>query len=86
MSTKPISQKEARRLRKRVEALESLVRMERLRYASSFPGGVHIATIHYPGEARTAVGTARMLGHAVVCTIEAGTIKLFALPHPQVPA
>jgi len=86
MAAKPISQKEALRLRKRVKQLEDLLQGERRRYSSDWPGGVHVASTFNASESvRTAIGTARVLGHAVVVTVEGGTLKFFALPHPKVP-
>lgn len=86
MASKTISQTEARRLQKRVAALEDLITGERRRYASSWPGGVHVATINPDTGLHATLSTARILGHAVVVTVEAGSVKFFALPHPKVPA
>lgn len=86
MKKKPITQREARRLQRRVELLEELIRSERSRYSAMWPGGVHLATINPDASLHATVNTARVLGHAVVCTVEAGRIKFFALPHPSVPA
>lgn len=81
-----ISQTEARRLRRRVDALQDLIAGERRRYASSWPGGVHLASINPDPSLHATINTARILGHAVVVTVEAGQVKFFALPHPKVPA
>lgn len=87
MRRKTISQTEARRLQKRVAALEDLIAGERRRYGSTWPGGVHVASVNSPDpRLQATVQTARALGHAVVVTEEAGSIKFFALPHPKVPA
>ncbi len=86
MKRKTISQTEARRLQKRVGVLEDLIASERRRYASSWPGGVHVATINPDATLHATLNTARILGHAVVVTVEAGNVKFFALPHPKVPA
>lgn len=85
MASKSISQTEARNLRKRVALLEDLVAAERRRYASSWPGGVHLATINPDASLHATLNTARILGHAVVVTVETGNVKFFALPHPKVP-
>lgn len=85
MKKKPITQTEARNLRKRVALLEDLVAAERRRYAISWPGGVHLATINPDASLHATLNTARILGHAVVVTVEAGNVKFFALPHPKVP-
>lgn len=61
-----ISQREARRLLKRVEALETERRVQRRSWATEYPGGTHIDTIEVQNNEWHIVSTARKLGHAVV--------------------
>jgi hypothetical protein len=76
-----ISQREARGLRIRVRAIERELTEQRRSYASEWPGGTHIATTDPGLEVRTAVKTARRLGHAVVATLGSeGNLYLHALP------
>ncbi len=80
--TRPISQREARRLRKRVDALESADRVRRNRWAATYPGGTHIATmaaVDLP-KSLSAVETARNLQHAVVVTTDGNNVLFYALP------
>lgn len=87
MSTKPISQKEARRLKARVRQLEIILEEQRRRWGQYWPGGTNITSLSAPDpRLLTAIETARLLGHAVVVTVESGRIYFYALPHPQVPA
>ena len=64
--SKVISQREARRLRKRVEQLEAEESARRARWAAEYPGGVLLDTIHVNVAEWWIVQTARNLGHAVV--------------------
>ena len=61
-----ISQREARRLRKRVAELEQADAGRRNRWAADYPGGVNIDTIAVTETEWHVVQTARLLGHAVV--------------------
>lgn len=81
-----ISQREAQRLRKRVEALEAQITGQRSRYVSAWPGGTHIGTIPLERSFLSGrVEAARMLGHAVVITSpnNDGKLELYALPLPE---
>lgn len=86
MKRKTISQTEARRLRKRVGQLEEMIAYQRRRYATRWPGGVHVATIHPDTVLHAKLSTAAALDHAIVAVVEGATIRFFALPHPKVPA
>jgi hypothetical protein len=79
MST--ISQREARRLKKRVRELEERIRMQNVRWASEWPGGVEIASFTDVGELVSAeIRTARLLGHAAVCTVnQANVVRIFGV-------
>ena len=61
-----ISQREARRLKKRVDELERQRASQFARWGSEFPGGVNIDFIDVQAVEYVAVKTAVALGHAVV--------------------
>lgn len=63
---KTISQREARRLRKRVEELERHAALRANAWATDWPGGVHIDRIHVNDIEVNIARTARKLGHALV--------------------
>lgn len=77
-----ISQREARRLKKRVEELEYLLRNERRIWGAEYPGGVNIATAAYGKDStvNTAIQTARKLQHAVVVLADDTSVRFYALP------
>lgn len=80
-----ISQREARRLKKRVERLEGIISAQRRNWAAEYLGGVRVQSAKWDAEHRipVAVRTARKCGHAVVVTAEDdGTVYFVALPHP----
>jgi hypothetical protein len=65
-----ISQREARRLHKRVEELERVLRTQRNNWAGDWiPGWVHIDSLSLAGEDWATVKTARKLGHAVIIVL-----------------
>ena len=61
-----ISQREARRLRKRVSELERIDAGRKARWSSDYPGGTNIDTLHVSETEWFIVRTAKALGHAVV--------------------
>ena len=64
-----ISQREARRLQKRVNELQAELNEQQYRWAKQWPGGVNIFTENAPSSTLLAiVRTARALKHAVVVT------------------
>lgn len=78
-----ISQREARRLRKRVAELEGLEYRRRRAWASEWPHGTEIAAVKLVEYASVPVSirVARRLNHAVVCTVsDDGTVRFIALP------
>jgi hypothetical protein len=82
-----ISQREARRLRKRVAALEREERERRFRWVETYPGGTHLGTITMPRDWLVGrIEAARLLGHAVVVTVPTnnGEIRVYALPLAEV--
>jgi hypothetical protein len=79
---KTISQREARRLKLRVQELERAFWMQRKTWSADYVGGVHLASVIVPTVEATMVRTARKCKHAVVVTVEDNnTLRLFALPH-----
>jgi len=73
-----ISQREARRLRKRVQELEKLQADQRNRWAADYPGGITLGTISRSKDWLTGrIDAARMLGHPVVVTQDYGGQLLF---------
>jgi len=78
-----ISQREARRLRQRVQLLEAAEMKRRRSWSMDWPGGVNVETLTLQPSSAAIVRTARRLGHAVVVVIDNGdTARLMALPHP----
>ena len=61
-----ISQREARRLRKRVAELENREAIRNRRWGSEYPGGIHLDTVEVRPVEYVVVTTARKLGHACV--------------------
>ncbi|MFK2876947.1 hypothetical protein [Rhodanobacter hydrolyticus] len=80
MSTKHISQREARALKRRVAQLEAAEDRRRNCYAFDWPGGTHIGSLSADAASLAKVDIARRLKHAVVCTAVNGIIQLYALP------
>ena len=74
-----ISQREARRLRKRVEELEQRDRARRKRWSSDYPGGVNFCTLTLAPESAARVQTAQVLDHAIVAKIDGTSLRLYAL-------
>jgi ribonucleotide reductase alpha subunit len=75
-----ISQREARRLKKRVEALEQRERVRNRAWASEYPGGVNIDTIEVKSVEWHIVTTARRLGHAcVVVPDKEGWLRVYGI-------
>ena len=66
--TKPISQREARRLRKKVRKMEADLAAQRSRWTKEWPGGVLIDTLNVTNTEWHMVRVARLMGHPVVVT------------------
>ena len=81
-----ISQREARRLKKQVEALQRQIKGQRERWTGDYIG-VEIGRVEWePLDAiPVALRTARKLGHAVVAigSADNGHVRFVALPHPS---
>ncbi len=81
--SRAISQREAKRLRKRVQMLSEAEDRRRRRWGQEWLGGVEIARAQWEptGSIPVATRTARALGHAVVCVgDETGVVRFIALP------
>ena len=63
---KIISQREARRLQKKLTILQEHEWSRARAWSSAYPGGVQIDTLTVLKEEHTAIQTAWMLGHAVI--------------------
>ena len=80
-----ISQREARRLRKRVEELEQLEDSRLKAWKSEYPGGVFLTGISVQPAVHAMAKTARKLGHAVVVTTNGDTeLHFYALKQATV--
>lgn len=81
MTTKPISQREARALQRRVWVLEDREERRRSEWVRQYPGGVHIASVMVSEVDAAKLRIARKLEHAVVAVNGDGNELLFyALP------
>lgn len=82
-----ISQREAQRLKKRVEVLEEELSKQRRHWCSEWPGGVHVDTVDVKSEEYHIAKTARKLGHAVVVVPQwndgKGRFLVYALSLPS---
>ena len=86
---KTISQREARRLRKRVADLENFIMITQNSYAREYPGGIHIGMFQFDSDDHraSAVYTARRLDHAVVVVADGNKrFNLYAIKHDDPPA
>jgi len=80
-----ISQREARRLRRRVEVLEKAERQRRRVWASEWPSGTYLGYEPCGVTTYAAALTARKLDHAViVLTDKENVLRLVALPLAQI--
>lgn len=83
-----ISQREARRLRKRVAELQGVLNSERRVWGPAFIGGADIGRAQWAAGAAipVAVRTARKLGHAVIATAadDNGLVRFHALPLAEI--
>jgi len=82
--SKPISQAEARRLRKRVRELEDRERARHRLYSQDYPGGISIVEFTSVGpEAKGSLTTAIRLGCALVAKFSGDSLKIFAVPRGE---
>ena len=81
---KPISQREAHALRKRVRELEGRELSRFTRWAQDYPGGVNIAVVTLDDVTAAKLKTARALSHAVVAVPQSDNrLYFYALPAPS---
>lgn len=76
---KHISQREARRLKKQVEALTVRDETRCSRYGSDYPGGVNIDTIGLDTASTAALTTAQRLGFALVGRMRGSELLVYAV-------
>jgi len=79
MSPKPISQREARALKRRVRELEQRDRELRSAFSSTYPGA-WLAQCTVSEHLAACLGTAKRLGHVVVAKIYDGGVNYYAIP------
>lgn len=85
MSSSKISQREARRLKKRVAMLEAAEKARRSRWAADWPGGQHVMSRIDTTDANV-INLCRKLGHAVVVnTNGSNEIYYHAIPTAKEP-
>lgn len=78
---KKISQREARRMKRRIAELERTLDDQRKAWMSDWPGGIYIDSCRLPSDtAPQSVRIARMLGHAVVAIDAGDELRFHALP------
>lgn len=80
MATKNISQREAWRLKKRVEQLEYKERMRFNKYRSDYPGGIDILSLNLNDVSNATLKTAVKLDHALVIRTYSSGIHIYAIP------
>lgn len=86
MTTKNITQREARALQRRVAELESRDEDRRSAWVRDYPDGTHIGSVVLSDVDAAKVRTARLLQHAIVVTNgDRNEIHLYALPVPKEP-
>lgn len=83
--SKSIPQREARRLRKRVQELERERETQRRHWAAEYVGGITVSAVSLGAThaTLTAIKVSRALGHAVVATVREGDVLFHALPLPK---
>jgi len=79
--SRKISQREARRLYKRVQELEQSNAARLHSWSREYPGGVNITSCAWDetDQIPVAIRTARMLGHAVVVTESRGRVLFYGV-------
>lgn len=80
MATKPISQREAHRLKKRVEQLQEEKRIALNQWRSEYPGGIHIRNFNCSDVTVAALDTAQKLGCALVGKLRNQNLYIYAIP------
>ena len=85
MARRHISQREARRLRQRVEALEQERASMRSRWGAEWPGGTHLWTANIDSHIAESIRTAQVLGFPCVVRVDADKrLRVYAVTLPGV--
>ena len=79
MASRHISQKEAHRLRKRVEDLERAERLRLDQWGASYPGGVNIETLELCPEQQVRLDTVARLEHIMVGKLRGSSLMIYAI-------
>lgn len=76
-----ISQREARRLKQRVEQLERERREERQAWCRDYPNGIHFGSVTLVQESRFCgkLEAAQMLGRVLVAKLNGSSLDLYAV-------
>ncbi len=75
-----ISQREARKMRKRLAELDQMERVRRNRWASDYPGGVHLTSLTVSDQAMAGrLAASNLFGAALVAKFDSGTLRIFAI-------
>lgn len=80
MSARKISQREARRLRQRVQRFEDVERERLSRWGKNYPGGTNFLTLTLDSVSAAKADTAQLLGAAIVGRMHDGKLYLYAVP------
>ncbi len=80
MATKPISQREALRLRKRVYELEQEKISMFNKYRQEYPGGVFARRFTCGDASRAALDMAQDLGCVLIGKMSGGSLDIYAIP------
>lgn len=85
MASSKISQREARRLKRRVREFENMERHRRNVWCADYPGGHHVLSRIDTSDAKI-IELCRKLGHAVVVTTNGSNeIRYYALKNRELP-
>lgn len=79
MSARKISQREARRLRKRVTELEDAQRQRVNRWYHKYPSGIHIDTVSINSVEYGIADTAMKLGYTLVVKLDGQSFLVYAV-------
>lgn len=80
--SKPISQREARRLKKEAEALRDKLKAAHDQYTAGYPGGFHIASFTPSERIRGRIEAGKMLGVAFVGKWDGTGLLIYMVPKP----
>lgn len=74
-----ISQREARRLRKRVEELEERDRKRLAQWSAAYPGGTHMQTLALTEVSAATLNATKRLGFVMVAKIDGSAFHIYAV-------